>query len=618
MDGLDPDRPGTGAVLRLEGVGVALRRGRGLVSVLDELDLVVEAGQMLGLVGESGSGKTVAALSVMRLLPPGAVISGRVLLGGSDLTRLDEPAMRAVRGRDVGMVFQNPLAALNPSHTVGRQIAEAYRAHTAADARAGRQRALQLLDEVGIPDAARRLDDYPHQFSGGMRQRVMIASALACSPRLLIADEPTTGLDPLIARQILALIARLRREREMGVLFVTHDLSVVEEHADAVQVLYAGRTVECGPRAAFFAHSAHPYSQALLGSVPRVGASRLRTIPGLLPEPEARPPGCRFAPRCGYYRPPCDIAYPAARAVAGTFAACLYPPDPADAADGEAAVARTGPSEGQRRRTLLDVEDVSVHYGRRGGVFQPRPRADTPAALAAASFTLGAGECLGVVGESGSGKSTLGRAILQMVPYAGRILLDGQNFHGLSRAAQTGQRRRIQVVFQDPRESLNPRMRVAEAVGEPLRLAGVRDRARRLRAVERLLDRVGLDPALAERFPSTLSGGQAQRIAIARALAAEPDLIVLDEPTSSLDVSTQATLLNLLKDLSDERGLGYVFISHDIAAVSYLAHRIAVLRAGRIVELGDAEKVVHSPREPYTAALLATAPKLHSSARTAA
>ena len=378
----------TGTVLRLDSLGVALPRGRRIIPVLDGLDLDVRAGEMLALVGESGSGKTMAALSVMRLLPPGAVLSGQAWLRGADgqerdLLLLGEPALRRIRGRDVGMVFQNPLAALNPSHTVGQQVAEAYRAHTDCDRRTALARARELFDEVGIPDAANRLSDHPHQFSGGMRQRVMIASALACSPRLLIADEPTTGLDPLVARQILALLARLRRERGMGVLFVTHDLSVVEEHADAVHVLYAGRSVEWGEAGAFFAHPSHPYSQALLGSVARVGRRRLRTIPGTLPEPEARPVGCRFAPRCPRRRAPCDPAYPAPRPVDGTMAACLYP-QPVPAADLEAALPERPASA---RRGLLDVEDVSVTYGR-PGLFAP----GAAPSLEGVSFTLGRGD----------------------------------------------------------------------------------------------------------------------------------------------------------------------------------------------------------------------------------
>ena len=460
-----------------------------------------------------------------------------------------------------------------------------------------------MLGEVGIPDPAKRLDDYPHQFSGGMRQRVMIAMSLACSPKLLIADEPTTGLDPLIARQIMALIARLRRELDMAVLFVTHDLSVIEEHADSVHVLYAGRSVEWGGSKAFFEHPKHPYSEALLGSVARIGQARLQNIPGNLPEPESRPPGCRFAPRCGYARPDCNNGYPQPDRAGGTAAACLYPL-PMTARPTYAEILRKPPAP--QREPQLEVRDVSVRYSGNAGLFSPA--ASLPKALADITLTLGRGECLGVVGESGSGKSTLGRAILQMIPYQGHILLDGEDFAALRGQARRAQRRKIQVVFQDPRESLNPRIRVADAIAEPFRLSA--DKAKQRERVNALLDRVGLNPEIGQRLPGGVSGGQAQRIAIARALAAGPELIVLDEPTSSLDVSTQAMLLNLLKDLAVETGLSYILISHDFAVVSYMADRIAVLNAGKIVELNDTAALVASPEHEYTRALIGAAPQL--------
>ena len=599
------------SVLHLNRLSVSLPRGpAGNVAILDELSLTINAGEMLALVGESGSGKTIAALSIMRLLPPGAVLTGAIDLSGRDLARLDEGAMRGVRGQDVGMVFQNPLAALNPSRTVASQIGEAWRVHRGGSPRTARARALELLGEVGIPNPADRLDDYPHQFSGGMRQRVMIAMALACSPKLLIADEPTTGLDPLIARQIMALITRLRREHDMGVLFVTHDLSVVEEHADSIHVLYAGRTVECGPAKNFFAHPRHPYSEALLGSVARVGQARLQNIPGNLPEPESRPHGCRFAPRCGYHRPDCDIAYPPSLPGGGTLAACLYPLPVTERPTYAAPAARPPLSN---KPTQLEVSNLSVRYGNGAGLF--RTKAAPPPALMDIAFSLGRGECLGVVGESGSGKSTLGRAVLQMIPYQGSVVLDGEAFGALRGAARRAQRRRIQVVFQDPRESLNPRIRIGDIIAEPLRLAGGMGGTARRTKVESLLDRVGLNPEMAARLPAGVSGGQAQRIAIARALAAEPELIVLDEPTSSLDVSTQAMLLNLLKDLAREEGLSYILISHDFAVVSYMADRIAVLNAGRIVEMGETGSLIGAPRHQYTAALIGAAPQLRSHLR---
>jgi oligopeptide/dipeptide ABC transporter ATP-binding protein len=539
----------------------------------------------------------------MRLLPKGARITGRAWLGETDLTTLDEPAMRRIRGRGAAMVFQNPLAALNPSRTVASQIQEAWRVHNSATGRQARARALELLGEVGIPNAADRLDDYPHQFSGGMRQRVMIAMALACSPKLLIADEPTTGLDPLIARQIMALIARLRREHEMGVLFVTHDLSVVEEHADSIHVLYAGRSVEWGGGKEFFAHPRHPYSEALLGSVARIGQARLQNIPGNLPEPESRPPGCRFAPRCGYARPDCGEEYPPPDTNGGTSAACLYPlPVTARPAYFDTLVKPPAP----HRAPQLEVRDLSVRYTGNAGLFAPA--AKLPKALADIALTLGRGECLGVVGESGSGKSTLGRAVLQMIPYQGSILLDGQDFSALRGQARRERRKKIQVVFQDPRESLNPRILVKDAIAEPMRLSG--DRANQRERVTALLGRVGLNPEIGGRLPGGVSGGQAQRIAIARALAAGPELIVLDEPTSSLDVSTQAMLLNLLKDLAVETGLSYILISHDFAVVSYMADRIAVLNAGQIVEMNETSALIANPQHEYTKALIGAAPQL--------
>jgi peptide/nickel transport system ATP-binding protein len=592
-------------VLRLENFSVALPRGAARpVPILDDLNLTVNPGEMLALVGESGSGKTITALSIMRLLPQGARLGGKIWLSEQNLTQLDESAMRHVRGRDIGMVFQNPLAALNPSRTVASQISEAWIVHRGGSFGQARARTLELLGEVGIPEPARRLDDYPHQFSGGQRQRVMLAMALACSPKLLIADEPTSGLDTVIARQIMALIARLRRELNMAVLFVTHDLSVVAEHADQVHVLYAGKSVEWGAAAPFFAHPRHPYSAALLASVARLGQARLQSIPGNLPEPETRPPGCFFAPRCAYRRPECEAAYPRISEAAGTATACLFPlaPKPQTAN----AETRAKPA-GQKFSPQLDVRDLHVRYAPAGRWFAPRET--PPAALSDVSFTLGRGECLGVVGASGSGKTTLGRAILQMIPYLGQVTLDGTSFRGLRGQALRDLRRRIQVVFQDPRESMNPRLKIGDIIAEPLRLKGASSPAAQRTKVEALLARVGLNPQIAALLPGAVSGGQAQRIAIARALAAEPELIVLDEPTSSLDVSSQAMLLNLLKDLAASEALSYILISHDFAVVSYMADRIAVLEAGHIVEMNDTFQLIDAPRHGCTAALIGAAPR---------
>ncbi len=603
-------------VLALENLSVALRRGRGLLTpILEDVNLTVTAGEFTALVGESGSGKTIASLAVMRLLPRGANITGRAMLAGTDLMQLTDDAMRRVRGRDIGMVFQNPLSALNPTSRVGAQIAEAYRTHTGESDRAARARTLELLGEVGIPDPQDRIDDYPHQFSGGMRQRVMIAMALACKPKLLIADEPTTGLDLLVARQILALLSRLRREHRMGVLFITHDLSIVEEHADQVHVLYAGRSVEWGRAGDFFAAPRHPYSQALLGAVPRLGQARLANIPGALPDPETRPHGCRFAPRCAFCETACTTAYPAADSIGGTAFACrrgreISPEIGIEAALPLVGQRLAGPRMAAGDAVVLEADRVGVDYERTATSFMRGllGRQDRLRALDEISFKLGRGECLGVVGESGSGKSTLGRAILQMVPYRGRVILEGAPFSGMTRRDFKAARRKIQVVFQDPRESLNPRMRIGDIVAEPLKLAGMRGQEARWQQAAGLLERVGLPVTMLGLFPHSVSGGQAQRVAIARALATNPKIIVLDEPTSSLDVSTQAMLLNLLKDLAQQDGLSYILISHDIAAVSYMADRIAVLQGGRLMEIGAAADVLSAPKNAYTKELIAASP----------
>jgi ABC-type glutathione transport system ATPase component len=482
----------SGALLHMHQVTVSLPRAGQPVRVLTAVDLTVNSGETLALVGESGSGKTTAALAVMRLLPPGATIAGQITLAGTDILALDPPSLRTLRGRDIGMVFQNASAALNPSYPVGHQIAEAYRLQTKSSARTARAHAIALLAEAGIVNPAARISDYPHQFSGGMRQRVMLAMALACSPKLLIADEPTSGLDPANARQTMALIARLQRDRHMAVLLITHDLSIVADHAHRVQVLHAGRTVEHGTPAAF---SNAPRTPLQATQSPRLRVTNL------------------------------SVAYPS-------------------------------------RPRLLP--------GKPGPVLQ------------GISFDLHRGECLGVVGPSGSGKSTLGRAVLQMLRYAGHITLDGQNLASLSKAAHRAQHRRIQPVFQDPTGSLNPTLSIAASIAEPLLLAGVTDPKQRRRQVDALLERVGLPATLGDAAPHAISGGQAQRAAIARALAAEADILVLDEPTSALDVSTQAKLLTLLADLQAERALSYLLISHNSALVGVLAHRILTLPDGLI------------------------------------
>ncbi len=579
-------------LLAMRDVTVWLRRGRHTAPVLEQFSLSVRPGEMLALVGESGAGKTIAALTMMRLLPAGAVVAGELQFDGEDVLALPQAGLRRLRGAGMGMVFQDAPAALNPGVNVGMHIAEAFRQRYGATAAAGRARALALMEEVGLDDAPRRARLYPHQLSGGMRRRVLIAAALSGNPKMLIADEPTAGLDSVAADQILALLTRLRARHGLSVLLISHDLSAVRAHADRVHVLYAGRSVEQAAAAPFFMAPAHPYSRALLGAAPRLGQRALVTIPGALPEPGAWPGGCRFAPRCTLRQPACDAAYPAPSTSAQGWAACLFPqtaplpPAPEDA----------GPSPAPIGPVLLRVTDLGVRY--RGPVFAKH---GAPA-LAGVCFALRRGECLGVVGASGSGKTTLARAVLHMLTYDGAVALDGVAFQGLSRPAWRAQRRRIQAVFQDPTQSLNPVMRIVDIIAEPMKLAGIPTAARHAEAAA-LLARVGLHAGLLDRLPAEVSGGQAQRVAIARALAANPDVLVLDEPTSSLDVSNQAGVLMLVRALAAERGFATILISHDMAVVSFLADRIAVVAAGRVVDMGETTTVIGQRRHEVTEAL---------------
>ena len=584
------------AVLRMEAVRVALPRQGRMVPVLEDFSVSVAAGEMLALVGESGSGKSVAALSVPRLLPAGAALGGRILLREQDLTSLPEVAMRHLRGARIGMVFQDPLAALNPLMRVGAQIAEPIMLHERVGREAAWARAVSLLEEVGIERPQVRARDYPHQFSGGMRQRVTIAVALACGPEVLIADEPVTGLDAMRTQQIFALLARLRRDRSMAVLLISHDLAAVRRHADAVHVLYAGSSAEYGPAASLFAAPRHPYARALLLAAPVLGMAPTG-IAGQLPEPETRPPGCRFAPRCAFAATVCEAAPPPMLAGA-THVACRFP----QAGPVEAFFLPTTARLPVGAQTLLAADALTVRYA--SGFWSTR---DAAPSLTEASLALAEGECLAVIGESGSGKTSLGRAVLQMLPSEGTVRLRGTVLGGLRGAARRGARRRLGVVFQDPAGSLNPTMNVAALIGEALLLGGERRRVARHRRAAALLEHVGLPEALLVRSPATLSGGQAQRVAIARALAAEPDLLVLDEPTASLDVSTQAVVLNLLRDLAAARGLAYIVITHDLASVSFLAHRVAVLHRGRIVDVQDTASMMRNPLHPHSVAIVAAA-----------
>jgi len=604
-------------LLEVAGLRVAIDTPRGTIRPVDGVTLSIDAGETFALLGESGCGKSMTALALARLLPDAARVEhGEVKLGGTDLLHLPEVAMRRVRGGRIGMIFQEPGTSLNPVMTVGEQIAEVLRQHGRDD---GSRAALSLLEAVGIPDPARRLNDYPFQFSGGMKQRVMIAMALAGQPELLIADEPTTALDVTIQAQVLDLLAGIQAERGMGMLLITHDLGVVARMAHRVGVMYAGEVVETAPRDAFFAVPLHPYSRKLFAALPSAAhrGGMLDAPLGSVPPLDRAFLGCRFAERCPAAFDRCDDEAPGWHRVGRQSVRChLYEgvavPRPFErlAAGLSAAAA---PRESAR--IVLEVRDLVVHFPVRKGLL--RRAVGQVRAVDGVGFRLAAGRTLALVGESGCGKTTVGKAILQLVsPTSGSVELDGVEMVGQSGENLKALRRAVQMVFQDPFASLNPRMRVGEIIEEGMASLGVEtDPAARRRAADLLLERIGLTPAMRWRYPHEFSGGQRQRIAIARALAVSPRLIVCDEPTSALDVSVQAQLLNLMRELQRERGLAYLFITHNLAVVDYLADDVAVMYLGRVVEQGPAERILRRPAHPYTRALLDAVPEIEAHGR---
>ncbi len=615
MNRLEKEEP---ALLEVEQLRVELGPPERPVSPVDGISFAVPAGQTLALVGESGCGKSMTALACMRLLPAGGRIAGgSVVLGGNALQNLPETRMREIRGNQLAMIFQEPATSLNPVMTVGDQIGEVLVRHRSLRGQPARDEAERLLAAVGIPDPGRRLSEYPFQLSGGMKQRVMIAIALAGDPKVLIADEPTTALDVTIQAQVLDLLAELQVRRGMGMLLITHDLGVVARMAHRVGVMYAGELVETGAREEFFGAPLHPYSRKLFAALP-TSAQRgraLETLVGQVPRLGERPAGCRFAERCPQVHERCRSVAPEMHPVGRQTVRChLY--DPAGRRVGWTMPAPTPETATLRRVAAdgktLEVQALEVHFPVRKGLF--RRVVGHVKAVDGVSLHVPAGETLALVGESGCGKTTAGKALLKLVPasggsarYGGHELLD------LTPRQWQPLRRDLQMIFQDPFSSLNPRMRVGEILEEGmLSLAVEPDAAARSAKIDALLRRVGLDPAMRHRFPHEFSGGQRQRIAIARALAVSPRLIVCDEPTSALDVSVQAQILNLLRDLQAEYGLSYLFITHNLAVVDYLAHHVAVMYLGRIVERGSVEEVLRDPRHPYTRMLLAAVPRIET------
>jgi peptide/nickel transport system ATP-binding protein len=578
----------------------------GVVRAVDGVSFRIEAGRTLGIVGESGSGKSVTSLSIMRLLASSARIeSGRIALLGRDLVRLPEPEMRRVRGKEISMIFQEPMTSLNPVYTAGEQVMEAIMLHQGASRAAAREQTVRLFDEVGIPDPARRVDSYPHEMSGGQKQRVMIAMALSCNPKLLIADEPTTALDVTIQAQILDILRRLRDSRGMAILFITHDLGVIAEIADDVLVMYRGEEVEYGPVLNVLANPKHPYTKGLLACRPRLDTPykllptvddfmETRVVDGKLQILEKALSRERLEELKTHGRG--RLLHPKSE-----LTAMGHPWEEGGHADDARAV-----DEGAE--PLLAVEDLQVYFPVRGGVFS-RVR-DCVRAVDGISFRVYRGQTLGLVGESGCGKTTAGRAILRLIePTGGTVRLDGIDLAALGARELRRIRSRMQIMFQDPYGSLNPRMSIEAAITEPMVIQriGSSRRDRRDRAAA-LLEEVGMNPSHLRRYPHEFSGGQRQRICIARAIAVEPEFLICDESVSSLDVSVQAQVLNLLKRLQEKRGLTYIFISHDLSVVKFMADMMAVMNHGKIVEFGPSESIYRSPREEYTRRLISATP----------
>jgi peptide/nickel transport system ATP-binding protein len=608
--------PVAAPVLSVRGLEVDFTLAGHAIPVVRGIDFDVFANEVLCIVGESGSGKSVTSLAVTGLLGPEARVRGSIRIGDIEVNGADAEILRQMRGEDVGFIFQDPATTLNPLLPIGRQVTEGQVAHGRLRSGDAPVRAVELLREVEIADPEGRAGQYPHQFSGGMRQRAVIAMAMSGRPRLIIADEPTTALDVTVQAQVLAVLERRQRETGAAVILITHDLGVVAEVADRVAVMYGGRIVETGSVEEIFARPRHPYTRALLRGMPRLDSAdtRLDPIPGQPPTPDAMPDGCAFHPRCalGGERSLCQGLRPALRPLAGGFVACHYaeedlpPPLPAE----PRAVAESS----SRTQPLLEVEGLRVHFPIKRGLL--RRTVGQVRAVDGVSLSIGAGETVSLVGESGCGKTTASRAIMGLLrATAGDIRFDGRSIVNIGGAALRPIRRQMQYVFQDPYSSLNPVLPVDEAVAEPLRIHGIYEQMGGEKRIAELFDMVGLSRSMLKRMPGEFSGGQKQRIGIARALALRPRLLILDEPVAALDVSIQAQILNLLQDLQRELGLAYLFIAHNLSVIRHISDRVAVMYLGRIVEEATAGALYREPVHPYTQSLMSAAPVPDPAAR---
>ena len=607
-------------LLQIKDLHTDIEIRNGVVRALSGVDLHVNPGETLGIVGESGSGKTMTALSLMGLLPQGGkVSSGSIILDGQDLTKMPLHAKRKLRGTKVGMIFQDPLTSLNPTMKIGLQVCEPLRVHKKMSKKDALERAVEILKRVGMPRPEIVINNYPHQLSGGMRQRVMIAMALVCKPRILIADEPTTALDVTTQMQILDLIDELRDEYKMGVILITHDLGVVAGHTDRVAVMYAGRIVETAPTKTLFTEPKHRYTSSLMAALPEralAAGTKLFSIPGAPPSLTNLPKGCRFAARCLWATDECRAGYPDLNGDENHTFSCFHPvqegdESPAvlqammDSGKAENAVDSTGQIS---HEVLLDVKEASRVYESAGSGFFKRDKG-VVSAVDRVSITVNKGETYGLVGESGCGKSTVGRLIAGLEsPSGGAIELDGRDLAKLKGRDAVRIHRDVQMMFQDSYAAMDPRMRIDQILAEPMSIQKTGNARQIAERIMEILEQVGLTEEILDRYPHEFSGGQLQRIGFARSLTLAPDLIVADEPVSALDVSVQAQVLNLMKDLQQELGLSYLFISHDLAVVQYMADRIGVMYLGRIVEEGPAHEVVKNPKHPYTKALIDSIP----------